>query len=138
MSTTGKVVRFDDFRGYGFVAPDSGGEDIFVHVNDLHFDKAQLAPGARIEFTVEEGDRGLKASQVELLEQAPRAALSEQTAPSARQTEDGLCDLLSEANYREEVTEILLRAAPGITAEQILNIRQHLVRTAKQHGWITG
>jgi CspA family cold shock protein len=59
----GKVVRFDEFRGYGFVAPDAGGEDVFIHVNDLDFDKRLIEPGALVEFDVEDGDRGPKASR---------------------------------------------------------------------------
>lgn len=135
MPITGKVVRFDEFRGYGFVTPDTGGEDVFIHVNDLDFDKALLGPGARVEFDVEEGERGLKASHVQLLEQAVRGPMP--VLGGGRQRgEDEPSDALSEREYLEEVTEILLRAAPAATAEQILNIRQHLVRSARHHGWV--
>lgn len=135
MPITGKVVRFDEFRGYGFVAPDTGGEDVFIHVNDLDFDKSLLGPGARVEFDVEDGERGLKASHVQLLEQVPRGVTP--VLGSARQRgDDEPSDALTEREYLEEVTEILLRAAPAATAEQILNIRQHLVRSARHHGWI--
>src|SRR5690606_31782118 len=66
----GKVVRFDDMRGYGFVAPEGGGEDVFMHVNDLDVDKRLIAPGVVVEFTVEDGERGLKASGIRLVRQA--------------------------------------------------------------------
>jgi CspA family cold shock protein len=59
--STGTVVSFDRIKGYGFVAPDVGGEDVFIHVNDLndlHGDKALLGPGCLVEFRLEEGDRG--------------------------------------------------------------------------------
>ncbi len=134
---TGKVVRFDEFRGYGFVAPDSGGEDVFIHVNDLHFDKRLIAPGALVEFTVEDSNRGLKASGVRILEQAP--GQSDAPAPRAHQArsdEDGLCDVLSANELAHEITEALLEAAPAMTGEQILNARQRLVQLARRHGWV--
>ncbi|WP_171165719.1 cold-shock protein [Streptomyces sp. I05A-00742] len=135
---TGKIIRFDEFRGYGFVAPDTGGEDVFVHVNDVQADKRLIVPGAFVEFTVEEGDRGLKASQVRLLDR-PSARPAESTAevfglgPSG---DDGDCDVLSSKEFLDEVTELLLSAAPTMTAEQILLVRQRLVRLAAGHGWV--
>jgi CspA family cold shock protein len=136
--TTGKVVRFDEFRGYGFVAPDTGGEDVFVHVNDLGFDKRLIGPGTLVEFEIEDGDRGLKASRVRILSRST----SHPRPPSATNTlshssaDDDICDVLSTKEFLDEVTEILLNASPTVTAEQILRIRQGLVRIADSHGWI--
>lgn len=134
----GKVVRFDEFRGYGFVAPTTGGEDVFLHVNDLQFDKRLLGPGAMVEFDVEEGDRGLKASRVRMISRggerpAPR--------PEPRVSDDdgdgdGMCDVLSVKEFLEEVTEALLDATPSVTAEQIVHIRQRMAQLAHTHGWV--
>ena len=64
---TGKVIRFDEVRGYGFIAPDGGGEDVFVHANVLGDDKYVFGPGLRVEFEAADGDRGPKAYAVHLL-----------------------------------------------------------------------
>ncbi|MYS46117.1 cold shock domain-containing protein, partial [Streptomyces sp. SID5998] len=63
---TGKVVRFDSARGYGFIAPDHGGEDVFLHVNDMLIPESYVRSGVVVEFEIEEGDRGPKASSVRL------------------------------------------------------------------------
>jgi CspA family cold shock protein len=136
--TTGKVVRFDEFRGYGFVAPDTGGEDVFIHVNDLDFDKRLIRPGVLVEFAVEDGDRGPKASRVRILGRPT----SQSTLPNISSTlphsaaDEGVCDVLSTKEFLDEVTETLLNASPTVTAEQILRIRQDLLRFADAHGWI--
>ncbi|SFB40365.1 cold-shock DNA-binding protein family [Amycolatopsis marina] len=133
--TTGKVVRFDEYKGYGFVAPDSGGEDVFIHVNDLTFDKSHVTPGLRVQFEIEDGERGLKASRVRLPEsEARRAAPMSATKP----VDDDMCDVLSEPEFLEEVTEIMLRAAPAMTAGQIVAVREELTRAARARGWVTG
>jgi cold shock CspA family protein len=135
----GKVIRFDEFRGYGFVAPDSGGEDVFLHVNDLQFDKRLLGPGALVEFDVEEGDRGLKASRVRMISKGTdrgTSARSEPRSESRAADDDMLCDVLSVKEFLEEVTETLLAAAPSITGEQIVHIRQRMAQVAHNHGWV--
>ncbi|MCA1185341.1 MULTISPECIES: cold-shock protein [unclassified Saccharopolyspora] len=129
----GKVVRFDDDRGYGFLAPDDGGEDVFVHANDIQDSKQQFRPGARVEFAIEAGDRGLKASQVRLLEPAADA---EPRAPRREQEDDGLCDVLSVPEFRTELTEALLEAAPTLTAAQIVQVRRKVTDIARRHNWI--
>ncbi|TNC28987.1 cold-shock protein [Amycolatopsis alkalitolerans] len=119
---TGKVVRFDEIRGYGFVAPENGGEDVFVHVNDLDVDKRLIAPGAIVEFTMEDGERGPKASNVRVVRNA-RAAVEEEFVPV------GL-------DFREELTEALLTGAPTLTAEQVLRVRKTVFDLVRQHGWL--
>ncbi|GLY27958.1 hypothetical protein Kisp02_13230 [Kineosporia sp. NBRC 101731] len=64
---TGKILRFDEIRGYGFIAPDSGGEDVFLHANALLAEKHQYQPGVPVEFDVIEGERGLKATAVRVV-----------------------------------------------------------------------
>lgn len=132
----GKVVRFDEIRGYGFVAPDTGGEDVFLHVNDLEFDKRLLGPGALVEFDVEEGDRGLKASHVRMISRgAERMAPVTRSEPRVAD-DDVMCDVLSVKEFLEEVTEALLDAAPSLTGEQIVHIRQRMAQVAHTHGWV--
>ncbi|WP_091517077.1 MULTISPECIES: cold-shock protein [Amycolatopsis] len=120
---TGKVVRFDEIRGYGFVAPEGGGEDVFVHVNDLDVDKRLIAPGAVVEFTVEDGERGPKASNVRIVRGSSRAALDEDYLPP------GL-------DFREELTEALLSGVPTLTAEQVLRVRKTVLDLVHEHGWL--
>ena len=67
---TGKVKWFDAERGFGFAANDDGGE-VFVHASALPAGTTTLKPGAKIEFGVAEGKRGLQALQVKLLEPLP-------------------------------------------------------------------
>lgn len=144
----GKVIRFDEVRGYGFVAPDTGGDDVFIHVNDLEFDKRHLAVGAVVDFAVEDGDRGLKASTVTLVAPAPALAAPAVSAvahtapvpaflpplPDAASRADG--EAPSERDLAVEVTEVLLAGVPTLTAEQVLATRGAFVAVARSHGWI--
>ncbi|WP_308425893.1 MULTISPECIES: cold shock domain-containing protein [Actinokineospora] len=128
----GKVIRFDDVRGYGFVLPETGGEDVFLHVNDITFDKRKLVPGAVVEFVIEEGERGLKASDVSLV--SGRA--TEYTSDPAFADDGDFADLLSVREFRDEVTEALLSGVPTLTAEQVVRVRQTVVGIARAHGWL--
>jgi CspA family cold shock protein len=134
---TGKVVRFDQTRGYGFLAPAGGGEDVFLHVNDLLVEKSAVLPGTIMEFDIEEGDRGPKASAVRIVSSVQARSGS---TPVAGLTEvrntDGLCDVLATGEYLQEVTELLLRSEPTLTGGQITNIRRQLVLVAEKYGWV--
>jgi cold shock protein len=58
---SGIVIRFDPVKGYGFVTPDGGGDDVFVHVNSVAGDKQELTLGARVDYEAMTTDRGIKA-----------------------------------------------------------------------------
>jgi cold shock CspA family protein len=139
VAVTGRVIRFDELRGFGFVAPEQGGEDVFVHVNDVNFEKELIVPGALVEFRVEKGDRGSKATNVRLLEEG-----SAQDAPPARQASPrpaakkdfGPAEVLHADDFFYEVTEAMLEVAPGMTAEQIVAVRLRLADVAHNHGWL--
>ena len=73
---TGTVVRFDRRRGYGFVSPDDGGEDVFVHQNNINMEGFRfLQVGEHVSYELEVGEKGMKAVSVSLTEpRAPRPA----------------------------------------------------------------
>lgn len=77
---TGKVKWFDAERGFGFAANDDGGE-VFVHASALPEGTTTLKPGAKIEFGVAEGRRGLQALSVRLVDPLP--SVSRATRKSA-------------------------------------------------------
>lgn len=65
MGETGTVKWFDEKKGYGFITPEGGGEDCFVHFSAIEGTGFRtLAEGDRVEFEVVEGDRGPAASSV--------------------------------------------------------------------------
>jgi CspA family cold shock protein len=66
----GKVKWFDSEKGYGFIKPEEGGKDVFVHRNNvesLDYDQG-LEDGEEVEFEVEETPKGLSAVNVTSME----------------------------------------------------------------------
>ena len=62
---TGTVKWFNDDKGFGFITPDEGGKDLFVHhtgINTQGF--RSLTEGARVSYEAEAGDKGPKAVNV--------------------------------------------------------------------------
>jgi cold shock protein len=134
LRATGKIVRFDGVRGYGFISPDHGGEDVFLHVNDLEIEKPLARPGARVSFSIDEGTRGKFATAVRLAD-AVLAATSSQL-DEATMGGDEYYDVLSVAEFLSSVTEMLLQLTPPLTGDQILQTRIAFEQIARKHGWI--
>jgi cold shock protein len=161
---TGRVLQFDHERGYGFIAADDGGEDVFLHASVLDGDSYELAPGMRVEFKVMAGDRGRKAFAAHLIDEesasagevtppqpipspASFAAPSVPQMPQAPETaatkedpsdEEQMCDVLSPTEFNQSLTELLLNTAPEMTGQQILEVRRSLLEFAEKHGWSDG
>ncbi len=158
----GKVVYFDSQRGFGFLNPDGGGDDVFLHVNDIDFDEALLRPDVSVTFDVIDAEKGKKAVNVAVVGapaggDAPRRQAErrdhgdrhdhggrhdrgdrrEHTRPKVEhrpRKESGSLDM---QGFLDEVTELLLDSSDDLTAGQIIEIRQRFADFAYGRGWVT-
>jgi cold shock protein len=150
---TGKVIRFDEIRGYGFIAPSNGGEDVFIHANEVTDRGLRVSPGTRVEFRVVESDRGLKAYDVRILEEEQPAqgtpardarelaphngSLPAKEAPTEQVTaEDELFEVFPEREFVQQITDLLLATAPQLTGMAIRELRTSLVQFGRKNGWV--
>lgn len=134
MLMVGKILRFDEVRGYGFIVPREGGEDVFMHANDLVDEKYLYQAGREVEFYLEMGDKGPKASEIRLVDRP--AAAAPRRAPE--DLDDEGLDVLTTAEFQTEITEALIEADGTLTTAQLKRIRTRLTDLATHHGWLEG
>jgi len=60
----GTVKFFNNAKGFGFITPDDGSKDVFVHKNSL---ADEIREGDKVSFDVEEGEKGLNAVNVKVV-----------------------------------------------------------------------
>jgi CspA family cold shock protein len=66
---TGKVKWFNNAKGYGFILPESGGEDLFAHYSSIQMDGYKtLRAGQDVEFDMQQGPKGMHAVNIRSLE----------------------------------------------------------------------
>ncbi|MFI6439119.1 cold-shock protein [Streptomyces sp. NPDC050759] len=145
----GRVVRFDEIRGYGFIRPREGGEDVFMHANDLLDEKFLYQAGSDVEFSMEQGDKGLKASEIRLIRKssssqpvergtaaaAPASAPSLPTQYAADDTDEHV-ELHSVEEFRIDLTEALLNSDGSLTVNQLKEVRSCVIDLVRKRGWV--
>ena len=69
---TGKVIWFSSKTGFGFIAPDDGGKDIFTHFKHIQMEGFKtLRQGQIVEYEIGENDKGPIATNVKVIKDAP-------------------------------------------------------------------
>ncbi|AOM02401.1 cold-shock protein [Cobetia marina] len=66
---TGTVKWFNDAKGFGFIAPADGGDDLFVHFSEVQAEGFKtLQDGQQVSFDVTQGQKGLQAANVKAID----------------------------------------------------------------------
>jgi CspA family cold shock protein len=66
--STGSVKWFNETKGFGFISPDNGGDDLFVHFQSIVSTGFKtLNEGQKVTYVVEQGKKGLQAGQVTVM-----------------------------------------------------------------------
>jgi cold shock protein len=150
---TGRVVRFDEIKGYGFITPSDGGEDVFIHANEITDRGLRVNVGTQVEFRMMDGGRGLKAYDVRIIEEPTRTPAVQAGAlagPAARNgshpaepkaaqqppADDDLLEVFSEREFSQQITDLLLCSAPQLTGATIVELRGDLLLFARKNGWV--
>jgi CspA family cold shock protein len=67
---TGTVKWFNATKGYGFITPTDGGDDVFAHYSAIEMEGYKtLKEGQRVEFEIQDGPKGPQASHIRTLQQ---------------------------------------------------------------------
>ncbi len=67
-ASTGVVKWFNDAKGFGFITPEGGGEDLFAHFKEIQGTGFKtLKEGQRVEYIAARGQKGMQATQIKPL-----------------------------------------------------------------------
>jgi len=63
---TGTVKWFNDSKGFGFITPDGGGEDLFAHLSEINMQGFKtLKEGQKVSFEIVDGKKGKQAAKIQ-------------------------------------------------------------------------
>ena len=80
----GTVKWFNDAKGFGFIEPEGGGDDVFAHFSAIQMDGFRtLKQGSKVRFEVVQGPKGQLAQNIAALDVAPGAASMAASGDSA-------------------------------------------------------
>lgn len=66
--STGIVKWFNDAKGFGFITPEGGGEDLFAHFKEIQGTGFKtLKEGQRVQYIAQRGQKGMQATQIKAL-----------------------------------------------------------------------
>lgn len=69
----GKVKWFNNAKGFGFIVPDDGGEDIFAHYSTIQMEGYRsLKAGQEVTYEVQQGPKGLHAENIDVVDEPER------------------------------------------------------------------
>ena len=112
----GTIKWFNRARGFGFITPDAGGEDLFVHCTDVAGELAtELDEGDRVTFTVEAREKGPAAVAVARDEAAPAVNGSHENTFAELGLDEALLRAVRRQGYRQP-TPVQVKAIPHVLA----------------------
>lgn len=109
---TGRVVNWRQSQGYGFITPEDGGQDSFLHFTEFDGPPHKIHNGLRVSYEEAPGQHD-----------KPKA-VNVQAIGRRKPREDDLADLLTAAELRRELAKLFDDAS------------NKLVQFALQHGWV--
>jgi len=69
MNQTGTVLRFNKIKGYGFITADANNKEVFIHFSEVQAaGYKELKVGERVSYTLNQGERGEFATQVQVID----------------------------------------------------------------------